>query len=193
MRKLYLACAIHFAFSTNTYALEHIDSTENIVLQWNDAVLQAVRETYATPPVVARHLAILNTSIFDAWAVFDNKAKGTQLGKTLKAPATLNTAQNKQEAIAYAAFRTANDLFPLTVQKAFFTLTTTNIRVKFNNPACQLQGLLTQIGRGIRIILQDLHDISCFQYGADATAYGLATIGNHNFQVDVEPITNKFK
>lgn len=120
MRKLYLACAIHFAFSTNTYALEHIDSTENIVLQWNDAVLQAVRETYATPPVVARHLAILNTSIFDAWAVFDNKAKGTQLGKTLKAPATLNTAQNKQEAIAYAAFRTANDLFPLTVQKAFF-------------------------------------------------------------------------
>jgi hypothetical protein len=111
--KTVLCTAILLAASNSSLAaVNGVDASENVVLQWNDVVLQAIRDTHPGPPIVARVLAVLNTSTFDAWAAFDDKARGTQLGKSLKAPANLKTDAAKQEAIAYAAFRAASDLFP---------------------------------------------------------------------------------
>lgn len=39
---------------------------DNVVLRWNDAALQAVRESRMGPPMVARALAVIHTCIFDA-------------------------------------------------------------------------------------------------------------------------------
>ncbi len=36
-------------------------SHDNIVLKWNNAALQAIRDTHPGPPIVARALAILHT------------------------------------------------------------------------------------------------------------------------------------
>ena len=65
-----------------------ITPEDNVVLQWNAAALQAVRDTTFAPPVVARALAIAHTAMFDAWATYDARADGTRLGGSLRRPAT---------------------------------------------------------------------------------------------------------
>ena len=42
-----------------------------VVVRWNQALLQAVRDTRMPPPQVARALAVVHTSMFDAWAAYD--------------------------------------------------------------------------------------------------------------------------
>jgi len=86
--------------------------TENVVLRWNDALLQGVRESKLGPPMVARALAVAHTCIFDAWAAYDRVAVGTQLGGALRRPARERRFDNKVEAISFAAYRAAVDLFP---------------------------------------------------------------------------------
>lgn len=97
-----------------------VDPSENVLLQWNDAALEAIRVTHPGPPMVARMLAVLNTSAFDAWAAFDNKARGTRFGTSLRAPANILNEASKKEAVAYAAFRAASDLFPQPEQQQYF-------------------------------------------------------------------------
>src|SRR6516225_10243757 len=59
----------------------------NVVLRWNNAALQGVRDSKIGPPMVSRALAIVHTAIFDAWAAYDGVAVGTRLGATLRRPA----------------------------------------------------------------------------------------------------------
>ncbi len=89
-----------------------------IVTEWNEQALQAIRTTHPGPPIVARALAIVHTCGYDAWAAYDPKAKGTQLGNALRRPAAERTNANKTEAISYAAYRALVDLFP--TEKANF-------------------------------------------------------------------------
>jgi hypothetical protein len=84
----------------------------NSVIQWNNAALQGVRDSKLGPPMVARALAIVHTCIYDAWAAYDRKAFGTQLGPALRRPKSERTLANKTKAISYAAYRAAVDLFP---------------------------------------------------------------------------------
>ena len=83
-----------------------------IVTEWDAQLLQAIRTTHPGPPIVARSLAVTHTCMYDAWAAYDGKAKGTQLGKALRRPVAERTDANKSEAISYAAYRAAVDLFP---------------------------------------------------------------------------------
>jgi len=85
---------------------------DSIVLRWNQAALQGVRDSRLGPPMVARALAIVHTCAFDAWAAYDNHAIGTRLGAMLRRPARERTLDNKSIAISYAAYRAAVDLFP---------------------------------------------------------------------------------
>ncbi len=63
-------------------------------------------------PMVARALAIVHTCIYDAWAAYDQRAVGTQLGASLRRPPNERTQGNKDEAISFAAYRASADLFP---------------------------------------------------------------------------------
>jgi hypothetical protein len=87
-------------------------SEPTIVVQWNNAALQGVRYSKLGPPMVARALAIVHTCIFDAWAAYNQKAVGTQLGGSLRRPKSEQTAANKSKAISFAAYRATVDLFP---------------------------------------------------------------------------------
>src|SRR5215470_15932615 len=91
---------------------------DNIVLRWDEAMLQAVRNTRFGPPMTARALAISHTCMYDAWADYDPIAVGAQLGATLRRPVSEQTLANKQKAISYAAYRAMVDLFP--TQKMLF-------------------------------------------------------------------------
>lgn len=86
--------------------------TPNVVIQWNQAVLQGVRDAKPGPPMVARALAIVHTCIYDAWAAYDERALGTQFGGRLRQRRGERTLANRQKAISFAAYRAAVDLFP---------------------------------------------------------------------------------
>lgn len=86
--------------------------TANVVVRWNDALLQGVRDSKLGPPMVARALAIAHTAMYDAWAAYDRVAVGTRLGGTLRRPARERRLANKVEAVSTAAYRAAVDLFP---------------------------------------------------------------------------------
>jgi len=54
--------------------------SDNVVVRWDAAAVQGVRDSRLGPPMVARALAIVHTCMFDAWAAYDKKALGTRLG-----------------------------------------------------------------------------------------------------------------
>jgi hypothetical protein len=91
----------------------------NVVIQWNQAVLQAVRDGTLGPPMVARALAIVHTCMYDAWAAYDQKAIGTQLGGSLRTRPAERTPANKSKAISFAAYGAAVDLFAWDKDKVF--------------------------------------------------------------------------
>jgi hypothetical protein len=93
--------------------------SDSVVLQWNQAFLQGVRDSKLGPPMVARALAIAHTCIYDAWAAYDRKALGTRLGSSLRRPPKERTVANARQAISFAAYRAAVDLFPGSTSSVF--------------------------------------------------------------------------
>jgi hypothetical protein len=87
-------------------------SSDNVVLQWDQVALQAIRDTRPLPTVAARALAVVHTAIYDAWAAYDPVAVGTRLLGALRRPAAEQTVANKTEAISFAAYAALVDLFP---------------------------------------------------------------------------------
>lgn len=83
-----------------------------LVTDWNDQSLQAVRATRMAPPIFSRANAIINTAMYDAWAAYDDKANGTQLGGELRRPAAERTDANRRKAMSFAAYRALVELFP---------------------------------------------------------------------------------
>ncbi len=88
------------------------DDRESVVITWNKAALQGVRDSKIGPPMVARALAIVHTCAFDAWAAYDERAVGTRLGAALRRPHQEHTLANQNMAISFAAYRACIDLFP---------------------------------------------------------------------------------
>lgn len=93
-------------------ASAHGFSAENSVIYWNEQILDAIRATSPGPTITARALNITSTCAFDAWAAFDKKAIATQAGSKFRRPASEHTLANKMEAVNYAFYRAAVDLFP---------------------------------------------------------------------------------
>ena len=85
---------------------------DSVVVLWNEAALQGVRDSKLGPPMVARALAIVHTAIFDAWAAYDHRAVGTRLSGSLRRPPRERTLANMNAAISFAAYQAAVDLFP---------------------------------------------------------------------------------
>lgn len=98
---------------------------DSVATDWNNATLQAIRVSKIGPPMVARALAIVQASMYDAWAPYDAVAVGTQLGGTLRRPGAERTLANKEIAVSFAAHRALVDLFP--PQKASFDMRMTNL------------------------------------------------------------------
>ena len=85
---------------------------DNVVLKWNDQALAAIRTLAPPPPVTARALAIMNTSIYNAWTAYDATAVPTQRAGWARRPAAEHAIEYKSMAISYAAHRALTNLFP---------------------------------------------------------------------------------
>lgn len=111
LKVLRLVAGLGFALLVNGLgAVAHADDT--VIVKWNEAVLQAIRDTRPGPPVVARMLAITHTCTYDAWSAYDATAVGTRLGGSLRQPASERSSANKNKAVSFAAYRALVDLFP---------------------------------------------------------------------------------
>lgn len=85
---------------------------DNAVLLWNEALLQAVRDTRPGPTVVARAIAIVQTCVFDAWSAYDAEAVPTEPHRAWRRPPAERTDSRTAEAVSYAAAAALRDLFP---------------------------------------------------------------------------------
>src|SRR5262245_53846245 len=77
--------------------------------RWLELLLEAsgreVDRHRPRPTILSRTMAIVLTSIYDAWAAYDDRAVGTRLGGDLRRPHKERTQANKERAIAQAAYR----------------------------------------------------------------------------------------
>ena len=90
----------------DSYAPEVLD-TDSLAMKWNHEFLVAVRVIAPPPTVTSRNLAILHTAMYNAWAAYDARALDTQLGSSLRRPASERTKANRERAISYAAYLAA--------------------------------------------------------------------------------------
>src|SRR5947209_5913985 len=89
-------------------------ATDSVVVQWNNAALQAIHDTKLGPTVAARALAILHTCMYDAWTAYDPVAHAVWC-LIPKLPLVQQTLANKNMAMSFAAYRALVDLFPTEV------------------------------------------------------------------------------
>lgn len=87
---------------------------KSVARRWNEAMLEAIREDLARPPVQARNLYHVSMAMWDAWAAYDTLTADTYiLGKTVNnfgcqfdgVPKPANIEAAREKAISYAAFR----------------------------------------------------------------------------------------
>ena len=86
--------------------------SQTIVVQWDQAVLNAIVSTSMPPTQAARSMCIVFQSMYDAWAAYDPIAAASMKGAPAKQPASAATAANKAQAVSYAAYLTAVDQWP---------------------------------------------------------------------------------
>jgi hypothetical protein len=70
--------------------------------RWNEVTLDAIRNDLPAPTVHARNLYHTSAAMFDAWAAYDDDAKGVFVTEKHSAS---NTGAARDEAISYAAYR----------------------------------------------------------------------------------------
>jgi hypothetical protein len=108
MKSFLLGLAILFTSAFSIHAQEY-----SIARQWDEVVLQAIRNDNARPTVHARNLFHIHAAMYDAWALFDDTSKTYLIGQTLNGftspfngiESPLNVQIAREKAITYAAYR----------------------------------------------------------------------------------------
>jgi hypothetical protein len=86
-------------------AYDWLDVAEELIAKEHDA-------HSPRPTIGSRMFAIWATSMYDAWAAYDDKAVGSRLGGKLRRPENERTLENKKKAISYASYRSLMFIYP---------------------------------------------------------------------------------
>ena len=91
--------AMVIAISTTQARAQHSDAR-----QWNELLLESIRNDFARPTVHARNLYHVSTAMWDAWATYDQTAECVLFDES---HATTNPAIDawRSEALSYASYR----------------------------------------------------------------------------------------
>lgn len=159
----------------------------DIARAWNEAILQAIRNDFARPTVHARNLFHSSIAMYDAWAIYDQKAETYLLGKQLGAfSSEIDTTQisqtndpvKQQETAAYAVYRLASARFansPGAVEsQAYFDSLMSHFGFDINNNSLAYEdGSAAALGNYLatEIIRYGLQDGSNEQIGYSNTYY----------------------
>ena len=91
----------------------------SVVIDWNSALLEAVRRTTFRPMWTARALAVVHTAMFDAWAAYDTVAEGVHWERDIRRPLSERSDSAVRDAVSMAAYRALVDLFPTQTSALF--------------------------------------------------------------------------
>ncbi|MEZ4982527.1 MAG: hypothetical protein R2769_13275 [Saprospiraceae bacterium] len=102
------------SFSNNTQAQQH-----SIAREWNEILLESIRNDFARPTVHARNLFHIGIAMYDSWAAYDTIAQPFLLGKTVGnytcvfngVPRPADVEAAREEAISYAVYRVLKHRF----------------------------------------------------------------------------------
>ena len=98
-----------------------LHAQHSIARQWNEVLLEAIRNDFARPTIHARNLFHTSVALYDSWAVYDESAQTFLLGKTVggfecpldladvELPSDIRGAQ--EEAMSYATYRLLRQRF----------------------------------------------------------------------------------
>jgi hypothetical protein len=100
-------------------------AADNVVLVWDQTIIQAIISTKPGPTVAAREVAVVHTAMYDAWAAYDAAAVPTMPHRGWRVPEADRADENKAEAVSFAAYRALMDLFPS--QPGLFNTTMGNL------------------------------------------------------------------
>jgi len=64
------------------FQVSTLDAQNSVARDWNDEILEAVRNDFARPTVHARNLFHTSVIMYDVWAIFNENAETVFLGKT---------------------------------------------------------------------------------------------------------------
>lgn len=88
---------------------------ENIVYKWGKISLEATANNTdlyrPRPTVTSRMLALVWTSVYDAWSRFDSVASPVYLKNVERVSADKRTVKNKEIAVSYAAYRALMEFY----------------------------------------------------------------------------------
>ena len=90
-----------------------LEAQNSVARDWNEELLEAIRNDFARPTVHARNLFHSALIMYDSWAIFDDQAETVFLGKSFGGYTTnfngISTPENPNEAIheiiSYAMYR----------------------------------------------------------------------------------------
>lgn len=123
-RRLLVISSFCLLFAPNAISQEY-----SVAHEWNEALLEAIRNDFARPTVHARNLFHSSVVMYDAWAAYDTLSAPYFLGETLNGieipfegvPEPDDLAEARDAAISYAAYRLLRHRFqfspgaPLTI------------------------------------------------------------------------------
>ncbi len=95
------------------FFIHNLVAQPSIAREWNEALLQTVREDLSRPHVQARNLFHFSVALYDSWAVYEQEAEPYLLGKTVggftcpcqKIPEPKDREAARQETMSFAAYR----------------------------------------------------------------------------------------
>lgn len=96
----------------------------SIVIDWNNALLEAIRRTTFRPMWAARALAVVHTAMYDAWAAYEDTATGIYWDSDIRRPLSERSDVAVRAAVSLAAYRALVDLFPTQTATLFDPLLT---------------------------------------------------------------------
>ena len=117
-----------------------LSQQNSVAREWNNLILEAIRNDFARPTVHARNLFHHSVIAYDAWAAYDNSKKTYFLGDTLHGyvcsfsgvnyPVDIHSA--REEAISYASYRFIQSRYQNTPD--------------FSSTSILIQNLMNQLG-----------------------------------------------
>ena len=89
-------CSLALVVPTTAFA------TESVARQWNELLLESIRNDFARPTVHARNLFHTSAAMWDAWSCFEDGPAPWLFNESVAPTGSLEAS--REAAISYAAF-----------------------------------------------------------------------------------------
>ena len=109
MRRIFFG----FLVSAGLFVISPVAAQQSVARQWNEVLLEAIRNDFARPTVHARNLFHTSVLLYDAWATYHPSANTYFMGKSIggfrcswgEVAAVTDTQAAQEEAMSFAAYR----------------------------------------------------------------------------------------